>query len=80
MKKVKVKFIQLATSWGFGYNRGAEAELPATDQLAQAIGFGRVELLSSDAPKEFRKKIEETKEQLIAQSVQLADKTRNLKV
>ena len=68
MKKtetVRVKFIQLAVAWGFANYRGDETSLPATDKLAQAIATGRVQLLG-DGPKEFKAKIREAEEKLIA--------------
>jgi hypothetical protein len=61
MKKVKVKFLALATSWGYAYYRGAEAELEATDNLAGAVAAGRVQVIG-DAPAAFQKKVSEIKE------------------
>ena len=81
MKKVKVKFIQLATSWGYAYYPGAEVELEATDRLAEAIGTGRVKLLG-DGPKEFKAKIREAEEKLIAaaQTRATEERHRNLTI
>ena len=61
MKKVKVKFIQLAVAWGFANNRNDVAELEATDKLAEAIAIGRVELIG-EAPAAFKQRISEIKE------------------
>ena len=61
MKKVKVRFKMLATSWGYAYYRGAEVELEPTDQLAGAVACGRVEIIG-DAPADFKRKVSDIQE------------------
>jgi hypothetical protein len=60
-EKVKVKFLALATSWGYAYYRGSEAELETTENLAGAVAAGRVELIG-EAPANFKKRISEIQE------------------
>lgn len=65
MKKIKVKFLSVAITYGFAYGKGMEAELEPSDNLALAIGRGRAEIIG-DCPSDFKKQIKQIEKQYVS--------------